>query len=92
MHGLMTVAHSLKQVCDDLDFIAKDAVPPQKRLMNECNNTVLDASQVVKSSALAVIEMVAANETLRNYITMMMDFISEKNLLSEYSKFTEQYE
>ena len=92
MNGLITTAHSLKQVCDDLDDVTKNQVPPVIKLLNTCNDTVLVASQVVKESAIDVIELQAANETLRNYVTMLIDFITYKQLNSEYYKFTEQYE
>ena len=92
MNGLITTAHALQQVCNDLDSVTPNQVPPVSKLLNACNDTVLAAAQVVKDSAIGVVEIQAANETLRDYVTMMMDFITEKGLLSEYIKHTEKYE
>lgn len=92
MNGLITTAHSLKQVCDDLDAVTKNQVPPVTKLLNACNDTVLIASTVVKEAAIDVVELQAANECLRNYVTMLLDFITDKGLNQEYYKFTERYE
>ena len=92
MNGLITTAHALQQVCNDLDSVTPNQVPPVSKLLNACNDTVLASAQVVKESAVGLIELQAANETLREYVTMMADFILEKGLLSEYIKHTEKYE
>lgn len=92
MNGLIATAHSLRQVCDDLDSITNNQVTPVSKLLNACNDTVLAASQVVKEAAIDVVELQAANETLRNYVTMLIDFITSKRLSSEYYKYTERYE
>lgn len=91
-HGLITVANSLKQVCDDLDFIAKDSVLPAKKLLNAANDTVLMASCNLQETAINLVQLQAANEALQQYYNMCADFICSKGLLNEYVKFTERYE
>lgn len=92
MNGLITVSHSLRQVCNDLDFIAQNQVPPVVKLLNACNDTVLNASTVVQTDALAVVELTAMCETLQDTVNMMSDFIADKNLTDEYIKHTEKYD
>lgn len=89
---MMSVVHALTKVCNDLDFIAKDQVPPCKHLLNEVNNTVLDASVSIKDITADVITAQAKAEVLERERIMLTDFLSEKDLMGEYLKFTEKYD
>lgn len=89
---LLMLLQVLSKACDDMDYIARGLNSEQKNLLNAVNDTVLDARTVVQDVLMQDKKDGLLVNKLQDEFTQVLDFLSEKRLMSEFIKHKSKYD
>ena len=89
--ALLQVFQSLCRSCDDMDFVAKDLKDEKKDLLNDINDTVFDARQVVAEVLIQDKKDDLLLEQLQKEFQIVLDFLSENRLMAKLIEYKSKY-
>lgn len=89
--ALLQVLQSLCQSCDDMDFVAKDLTDEKKDLLNNVNDTVFDARNVVAEVLIQNKTDDLLLEQLQKEFQIVIDFLSENSLMTKFIEHKSKY-
>lgn len=89
--ALLQVFQSLRESCDDMDFVAKDLKDEKKDLLNAINDMVFDARHVVAEVLIQDRKDDLLLEQLQKEFQIVLDFLSENRLMAKFIEHKSKY-
>lgn len=90
--ALLMLIQVLDEVCDNMEYIAQGLNTEQKNLLNDVNNTVLDARTVVQDVLMQDNKDGLLLSKLQDEFKQVLDFLSENRLMGEFIKHKINYD
>lgn len=90
--ALLMLLQVLDEACDTMDYIAQGLNSEQKNLLNDVNDTVLDARNVVQDVLLQYKKDGLLVSKLQDEFIQVLDFLSENSLMTDFIKHKSKYD
>lgn len=90
--ALLMLLQVLNKACNDMDYIAQGLNSEQKNLLNDVNNMVLDARNVLQDVLMQDKKDGLLVNKLQDEFTQVLDFLSETRMMVEFIKHKSKYD